>query len=39
MPGDFETEAAARVSFTRDELEALIEKGIEEALHRHREDG
>ena len=27
VPGDFETEAAARVSFTRDELEALIEEG------------
>src|SRR5580704_7295811 len=38
-PVTSETEVAARVSFTRDELEALIEKGIEEALHRHREDG
>jgi hypothetical protein len=27
------------VSFTRDELEALIEKGIEDALHKHREGG
>jgi L-fuculose-phosphate aldolase len=38
-PVTSETETAARVSFTRDELEALIEKGIEDALQRHREGG
>jgi hypothetical protein len=36
-PVTSESEAAGRVSVTRDELQALIEEGIEQAVRKDRE--